>query len=628
MRLDHPAGLGALAAVAVLAILYLYDRRRRSIPVGTLFLWQQVESPPSERERFRPDRLFFAQLLVVLVLVAAYVRPVREGAAAPPVGAPLVIVLDVSASMQAKEDDGTRFDAARRRALARVGNVASGDDVMIVTAAARPRVALGWTDDRARIRAALEALAPTDTPTDLAPALELARGLAAERPGAEIAVFTDLPPEASGLTPDARARLDYVQLGRTDDNAAIAGITVTTPPFHGPSDATATIDVRNYARTSREIVLEARVAGVPWARRALAIAPRATEHVLLTGPPGSGPLEVRLGGDDALAVDDHATAWIGPGAPLDLLLVTDSPALADAFAEVASALAGSRVEVTSRERFETAPPAGRRVALLDGFVPASLPLATNALYVAPPPGNPVCPSGERRSDAVVVDWDGEHPVLAGLGGLQALGVASATVLGDTDWGTPIVLAASEHAAFPLLVAGERNGRRTACLGAELGGSLASSDHMPLLLLTLATLRWLAEPFGPSALEVETGRPRLAGAGPLGPVSGDGIEIAGEPPVVVAERAGVYTIGPPGGERLVLANLFDDRESDIGRSGAGEWPATVHDSPPKPLRDGRPLAPWLYGGALVLLACEWALWRLTQIPRATPALPPNGPSSRA
>ncbi len=612
MRLDHPTGLLGLAAVAVLVVLYLYDRRRRTIPVGTLFLWQQVESPPRERHRFRPDLSFLAQLMVLLTLIAAYVRPVLEGALPPAPGAPLLVVLDVSASMQTVEDDGSRFETARQRALAAVATVAPSDEVMILTAGARPHVALGWSSDRASVRAALEALVPTDTPTDLGPALELAQALAAERAGARVAVFTDLSPEASGLGPEARTRLDYVQTGRTDDNVAIAGITVATPPFHGPADATATIDVRNYARTTRDAVLEARVAGVPWARRAFTIAPRATEHVLLARPPGSGALEVRLLTEDALAVDNHATAWIGPSAPLDLLLVTDSRALAEAFGEITAALAGSRVEVTSRERYDAAPPAGRRVALFDGFVPATLPLATNALYVAPPAGNDVCPSAGRRAEALVIDWDEEHPALVGLDALQALGVAGTSVLGETDWGAPIVLAASEHAAFPLVVAGERNGRRTACLGAELAGPLASSDRMPLLLLTLATLRWLAEPFGPSALVVETGHPVLAGAGPTGPIGGEGLEIAGNPPVVSAERAGVFAVGPAGAERLVLANLFDDRESDVGRSGAGEWPATARDAPPPPIRSGRPLAPWFLGAALVLLAIEWAMWRRTHV----------------
>ena len=624
MRFDNPTGLVALAAVAVLVLLVLRDRRRRTIPVGTLFLWQRVPSPPRDRRHFRPDPLFFVQLALVLALVAAYVRPVREDAEPPPVGSALVLVLDVSASMQTSESAGTRFEIARRRALARAAEVAPADEVLLVTAGVRPHVTLPWTSDRASIRAALEALAPIDTPTDLAPALELARGLAGERPGARVAVFTDLPPESGGLTPETRARLDYVQIGSTDDNVGIAGVLVTTPPFRGPADTTATVDVRNYARVTHEAVLEARVAGLPWARRALTIAPRTTEHVLLARPPASGLVDLRLVVDDAFAVDDRASAWIGPGAALDLLLVTDSRTLADAFAGVTAALAGSRVEVMSRERYETTAAAGRRVALFDGFVPAALPLATNALYVAPPQGNAVCPSAGRRDDAVVVDWDAAHPALAGLGALQAVGVAGTSVLGDTEWGMPIVLAASEHAAFPLLIAGERNGRRTACLGAELAGPLASSDRLPLLLVTLATLRWLAEPFGPSALAVETGRPVLAGAGPTAPITGEGLTIAGDPPVVTAERVGVFTVGPAGAERPVLANLFDDRESDIGRSGAGEWPATVVDTASAPQPAGRPLAPWLYGAALALLALEWALWRRTEIGHAAGRRPASSP----
>lgn len=614
MRLEYPAGLAALGAVVVLIALYLYDRRRRTIPVGTLFLWQQIVSPQHQRQRFLPDALFFAQLAVVLALVAAFVRPVVDAPPGPDAGAALALVLDVSASMQTVESDGPRFETVRERALALVAESDASADVTVVTAGSRPTVVLPWTNDRARVRAALEALTPLDTPTDLASAMELARGIAGARPATRMVVLTDLPPESSGLDPETRAHFDYVQVGRNDDNVAIAGITVSSPPFHGPRDATATIDVRNHGRTTREVALEARVGGTPWARRMLAVAPRATEHVLLTDPPASGVVEVRITTDDALAVDDRAAAWIGAGAPLDLLLVTGSRALADAFGGIASALAGSRVEVTSPERYAAATPAGRRVALFDGVVPASVPLATNALYVAPPAGNEVCPSGGRRSGAIVVDWDGEHPALAGLDALQALAVTGASQLGEAEWGTPIVIAASSDAAFPLLVAGERNGRRTACLGAELGGPLASSDRVPLLLLTLATLRWLAEPFGPSAITVETGHPALAGAGPTSPITGEGLSVSGDPPVVMTERAGLFTVGPAGAERMVLANLFDDRESDVGRSGPGEWPATIRDAPPATALAGRPLAAWLLGLALVLLLLEWLAWRRTQIVR--------------
>jgi hypothetical protein len=243
-------------------------------------------------------------------------------------------------------------------------------------------------------------------------------------------------------------------------------------------------------------------------------------------------------------------------------------------------------------------------------VPAELPPAVNALYVAPPAGNSVCPTTRAVDGAAVIDWEPDHPALRGLEALDAIEVAHTRALEAPDWATPVVLAAARHAAFPLLVAGERDGRRIACLGAELAAPLTSSDKLPLLMLTLGTLRWLAEPFGGGALMVETGVPALAGPGPTapvqGPAGGAGLFIAGDPAVLVADRAGVYRIGPPGGERLVLANLFDERESDIGRRGAGEsLPAAAPHAPEARAR--REVGWWLYLVAAALLATEWLVW---------------------
>ncbi len=66
------------------------------------------------------------------------------------------------------------------------------------------------------------------------------------------------------------------------------------------------------------------------------------------------------------------------------------------------------------------------------------------------------------------------------------------------------------------------------------------------------------------------------------------------------------MGPHGGERLVFANLFDDRESDIGRGGAGAWPAAPADGAPAP-KATRELWWWLYLLALVFLVVEWLYW---------------------
>ena len=59
----------------------------------------------------------------------------------------------------------------------------------------------------------------------------------------------------------------------------------------------------------------------------------------------------------------------------------------------------------------------------------------------------------------------------------------------------------------------------------------------------------------------------------------------------------------------FANLFDDRESDIGRSGGGEWPATAR--PAAASAAGavrREFGWWLYLAAAALLVLEWSAWQ--------------------
>src|SRR6185503_10138899 len=114
-----------------------------------------------------------------------------------------------------------------------------------------------------------------------------------------------------------------------------------------------------------------------------------------------------------------------------------------------------------------------------------------------------CRSAPAVAGASVIDWSSRHPALAGLGDLVALTFPEVHPLAAEPWAESVLVAATPGGPVSVLVAGEYDGRRIACLGAELGSPLTSSDRVPLLLLTLGVLRWLASADGDAAIQVET-----------------------------------------------------------------------------------------------------------------------------
>src|SRR5581483_2748181 len=283
-----------------------------------------------------------------------------------------------------------------------------------------------------------------------------------------------------------------------------------------------------------------------WARRDVALEARGTTPVLLAHPPAWGMVTARLTDGDAFPLDDEAWAWLPDDDRLDVLLVTGSDVLAAGFHDLAGVVGGSRVERVDPADYAAAA-RGAGAAVFDGIAP---PAAIPALYVRPPPGDGPCRSEGTVDDAAVVDWDADHPALRGLEALETVVVRRAYRLATPERATPAALAATERGAFPFLVLAERDGRREACLGADLDEAFDSSDGLPLLMLVLDTLRWLEEPALAAPLVVETG---VAAPAPPGVVAGEGagVRVAGDPPLVRADRVGVHHLG----DRLVLANLF-------------------------------------------------------------------------
>src|SRR5688572_17480692 len=152
-----PLALIGLLALPVIVAFYMLKLRRRDLPVGSTFLWQQLvrdveANAPWQRLRF--SWLLLLQLLIALVAVIAAARPFAT--VSSDLAGNVVLIVDTSASMGARDPEGERMDLAREAARGVVADLPEGGRVTVVAADDSAHVLVSETDDRAAALAAID----------------------------------------------------------------------------------------------------------------------------------------------------------------------------------------------------------------------------------------------------------------------------------------------------------------------------------------------------------------------------------------------------------------------------------------------------------------------------------------
>lgn len=609
-----PTWLGALTLLLPLVWLYLRPRRRPPAVVSSLRIWRRAvaEAPPRPRRPRLPPLLFLQAALIALcslVLARPYVW--EEHALGPPEDA--VLVMDLSASMQARDGAGARFERARQAAQERVDAVSGGDPrrrFTIVGAGLRPRV-LGSGLSAREAKLVLAGLRPLDTAANLTAAVELA----ATRAGSAgtVDLFTDLAPGDVVLSRDARGVTAIHRFGRSGANVALVRVETASNPFAGGAGRRVIVHVRSFSEQRREVEVELEPLGGRDGedlRASATLEPGERRALVFERVPWTGAFVARLAGGDALALDDAIYGFLPELSRFRLLLVSDDARLRRALARLAARI--EAIELTAVEASAYRPAEPSTVAVFDGFVPA-LPPPAPALYLAPRGGNADVAVGSGRvRDAELTDVRG-HELLAGLRGLDALARGDLVKLSPGEL-RPIALARAAGQELPLVLAGERGGRRVVATAFRLPAeTLLRADGLSAVLLLLRAVRWLAPaPAGAPILRTtgERLRASLPGRMPIERLEGpDGVRELEPTAELTLERAGVYRAFTAEGEIPVLVSFVDPEESAIGRSAReGLTPAPRRaEGGARPATERRraPLVAPFLAAVLALMVVEWA-----------------------
>ena len=159
MSFAAPLVLIALAAIPLLIVLYGGVQRDRRRAQAAFAAPKLTESVLPRRPGWRRHAPMLVVLLAIAVLVLAAAKPQRS-VAVPVERASIMLVTDVSGSMQATDVKPTRLEAARAAARRFVREVPKGVNVGVMALSSKPRVLASPTADRDAINAAITQLAP------------------------------------------------------------------------------------------------------------------------------------------------------------------------------------------------------------------------------------------------------------------------------------------------------------------------------------------------------------------------------------------------------------------------------------------------------------------------------------
>ena len=610
-----PAGLGFLALIPGILLLYFLRLKRDVRVVSSTFLWKKaVDAYRVNRpfQKFQNHLMLWLQLIAVLLLSVAASRPYAERRQRT-TGVHIVL-LDHSASMSVREEGGvTRLDLARSFLRDMIGGLRSGERMMVIGFSDRPFVAAPLTSDRAVLIRGTNSVEPTTRPTRIEEAWHTALSVARQFDLSDIYLLSDGGFRVLPQLTQAHANVHYIPFGKSWDNVGIVHVETRES-----EDSERRIEI--FARTVNRRAQPARTTvelrfGDRLVDAQTIEIPAGGERGVVFERPAQeeGMAEIRLGEGGAFAADDRAWIPLGGSDLVRVVLVGEE----NVFLKQALAMI-PRLELTVVAPADFAKVRSKLgesdLIVFDG--PDAGPLERGTcLFLGGAPPVPGFGAGKEFENPTLLKWDAEHPLTRYIN-FSTLHVGKALQITVPPWGRTLL--SSDRG--PIISVGERGGLRVACVAFRiLDSDWPMRVSFPIFFANV--IRWAREEDPGSAERVvRPGQPlvvrapREPQAGTVQDPSGRArpISAAGADHAIVAdtERIGVYRVKweKRASEVLYAVSLTDPGESDIRVPDRIEMGGT-----PLEAREGSAFVrteftPWLAFLGLAVLMAEWLVYQ--------------------
>jgi hypothetical protein len=590
----------AITLPAIIALYFLRIRRPTRI-VPALHLWpnqildRQANVP---WQRLRASWLLLLQLLVAAFLVVAAVKPALSASVS--LSPHSIVLLDVSASMQAHDVQPSRLEEAKRQVGALIDELGTQDRMTLIAVQSTPRIVASVTGDRDALHRALSNVTTSNGTADLSAALSLASGTVHGGEDAHAYLYSDgiVQPLRAAFGDGLPFAIDYHRIGVSGENVGLTSLVVRT----SAQSRAAYLRVQNFGQQSRSFSLEWRSDAGLIDIRPITLSGGQAQDLVLPVPASATTVTAHIDANDVFALDDTVTAIARTPQAFRVLLVTEG----NVFLEQALRLRSDfQLDVVAPSSYLGA--TAYAMTVFDRFSPRVLPEAP-FIMVDPPPGSPLA-GGSAVGIGRVRAIDAGDPLLTNVS-LQDVHIARSQVLTSTTFGRALITSVQT----PLVLVREQPFRQ-----ALFGFDVHDSDFplrigFPILIQNLS--EWMLPPSVPSRSfhpdEVVTIVP-AAGATSVAVVRPDGSRRAFATGLIATfaetDLIGVYTV-----EQVVAGkvdrswfavNLFSDSTSQLKPVDRLTLPPSRNTGAVRGAHRGlTEIWPWIVLAALGIVVLEW------------------------
>lgn len=598
--LEPRAALLAMTLPVIVALYFLKIRRPTRI-VPALHLWpNQVRdrqaSVPWQRLRF--SWLLLLQLAAAAVLVGAALQPAL--AASATLARHSIVLLDDSASMQARDVQPSRLGDAKLQIAALIDQLGPQDRMTLVTVQATPRIVTSVIGDRDALHRALDGVSPTNGPADLSTALTLASGLVRAGDDARAYLFSDgiVQPLRASSGDGLPFALEYHRIGVSGENVGLTSLSVRT----NADSRAAYLHVQNFGQQSRSVSLEWRADNRLVDVRLITLAGGQAQDLVLPVPAGATAVTAHVVTSDIFSLDDTVTAVAQTPRTFHALLVTHG----NIFLEQALRLRPDlQLDVVAPDAYRSA--SAYAVTVFDRFSPTVLPQGPFIMIDAPS-GTPLA-GGPALGIGRVRASDAGDPLLTNVD-LQDVHVARSQDLRSSTFGRVLITSLQT----PLVLVRDEPFRQ-ALVGFDLHESdLPIRIAFPILVENLS--EWMLPPSVPSRTfhpdELVAVVPE-AGAATVTVIRPDGsrrsLAIGAVATFGDTDLLGLYTVEQVTSGKVdrswFAVNMFSDPTSQLKPPDSLTLPPTRSNVGTQAAHHGYlEIWPWLALAALVVVVAEW------------------------